>query len=319
MKPITALLLGVLGLCQAFRFSPAPPTYEYEAVLHGDVQVFPLTLVDAFPFITAEVNGQKGKFMFDTGTEPALLLNSHRLRLKPGKAVPSGSTGSGQTFRKSVQDTVSEVKFANGLTYRNLLHLESANLDFLEDHVTPDYSGQIGFRFFSGYLFKLDYTRQQITFYQDTPQRRLSQDFLKGEKVVAVLPFETRKTARIPIVELKVGKQKMLGTFDTGQYGELVLSNASRQSLSRRKLVKFGLDGLQDSIGSLQHVRLAKGLRVNLPALTIYEGSHTKFLDERLGITEPNVVGLGYRFLAQYTTVWDYAHKQIYVLKKIGN
>lgn len=316
MKALFTLLLSGLALGQTTTSPTTPPAYMHEAVLHGDIQAFPLTLVNAFPFITAEVNGQKGKFMFDTGTDEALFLNSHRLALKPGQQLGAGKMGSGQAFTRTVQDTVAEVKFANGLTYRNLLGIRSANLDFLENHITPDCIGQIGFKFFTGYLFKLDYTRNQLTFYRDTPQRRASQDFLKGEKVVAVLHFETRALARFPILKVKAGQQELVAHFDTGQYGMLLLSGAARQALQRKGLAQLGIDGRQDTVCSLKHVRFAEGLQVDLPALTVFQKAQTTFLSEKLGITELNAIGLGYRFLAQYTTVWDYPGKRIYVLEK---
>lgn len=49
-----------------------------------DIVVFPITLINAFPFISGEVNGIKGKFMFDTGNQNALDINDNMVEL-PGK------------------------------------------------------------------------------------------------------------------------------------------------------------------------------------------------------------------------------------------
>lgn len=118
------------------------------AELHADSIAFPLTLVNAYPFVSAEVNGIKGKFMFDTGLNSAIEINDNAINLPGKKAVNKGQVASGQSFMKNVNDTIAEVKFKNGLTYRNLLNITSANFNFLQNNITPDCIGYIGHDFF---------------------------------------------------------------------------------------------------------------------------------------------------------------------------
>jgi hypothetical protein len=316
LNPVTfCLLVGLLCADRLYSQS-APFVYEHEAVLQGDVQAFRLYLVNAFPFIPVTVNGTKGKFMFDTGSGGGIELNSNLIKLKPGKPLGKGNVASGAKFEISVQDTVAEVKFDNGLVYHNLLQIKSENLDFLQNRITPDCAGYMGYAFVKGYLFKLDYLRNQVTFYKNTAERQANKDFLKGEKILAVLPFEIRRAPNDPIVKLKVGDVDIIGVFDTGQYGMVQLNPAEEKKLLQSKLLTAaGTDGAGDTIATLLQVSTAEHFKFDLPALNYYPHSQPMPFKKSLLITEDNMITLGYRFLSQYKTVWDYENKQIYILQ----
>ncbi|MET1057931.1 MAG: hypothetical protein ABWY16_21635 [Pedobacter sp.] len=293
-----------------------PVVYEHQAVLQGDIQTFRLFLVNAFPFIPVTVNGIKGKFMFDTGNGGDIELNSNFIKLSPGKVIGNGNVASGPKFQISMQDTIAEVKFDNGLVYHDLLQIKSENLDFLQDHITPDCAGYIGYKFFKGYLFKLDYLRNQITFYKNTAERQASQDFLKGERVLAVLPFEIRRAPNDPIVKLRAGDVDITGVFDTGQYGMVQFNPEDEKKLLQNKfLTPAGTDGAGDTISTLHKVSTAGHFKFELPALNYYPHSQPIPFKKSLLITEENMITLGYRFLSQFKTVWDYENKKIYILQ----
>jgi len=316
LNPVNlCLFIGMLYANQVY--SQAPPVfYEHQAVLHGDKQTFRLYMVNAFPFISVTVNGIKGKFMFDTGNGADIELNSNFIKLKPGKPLGSGNVASGQKFEISVQDTIAEVKFENGLVYRNLLQIKSENLDFLQDHITPDCAGYMGYAFFKGYLFKLDYLRNQITFYKNTPERRASRDFLQGERILAVLPFEIRRAPNDPIVKLRAADVDITGIFDTGQYGMVQLNPKDERKLMQSQLLSStSIDGAGDTIATLRSVNTVGHFKFDLPALNYYPYSQQMPFKKSLLITEDNMVTLGYRFLSQFKTVWDYENKKIYILQ----
>ncbi|KAA2239094.1 hypothetical protein F0L74_23060 [Chitinophaga agrisoli] len=86
--------------------------------------------------------------MFDTGTRQALSINHNYVNLPHRKEVRKGAAGSGQSFMINVNDTISTVKFSNGVTYNNLINVESSNYGWLENKVTPDFLGFIGYDFF---------------------------------------------------------------------------------------------------------------------------------------------------------------------------
>ncbi|MCC8407496.1 hypothetical protein LJ707_01045 [Mucilaginibacter sp. UR6-1] len=307
------LLAGLFLCCSASGLKAQ--VYETPE-LHGDTVVFPLTLIDVYPFISGTVNSVGGKFMFDTGYQTFISLNDNFIELPDKKAKSSGVTGSGQSFKTNVNDTISEIRFGNGLIYRKLLNIPSANYDFLQKNITPDFIGFIGYDFFRGYLFKLDYLHRKVTFYKSTAERTRTRDFLKNEKVLAVIDFEIRKLANHPIIRLKIDGINVVGVFDTGQNGLLQLDATSAKLLeSHGSVLRSGTDSYGDTLLNVKNIIVGGKLKTSLNGLALTELNATQIEREKSGITEPNLMNIGYRFLVKYKTVWDYAHKKIYVLE----
>jgi len=317
MKQSILLFLISITFLNAAAQQPVEQVFQHTAELHGDSIIFPLTLVNAFPFVSVEVNGVKGKFMFDTGLNGGVEINDNAINLPGKKPVKKGQVGSGQSFTKNVNDTIAEVKFRNGLTYRNLLNITSANFDFLQNNITPDCIGYIGYDFFKGYLFKLDYVKRKLTFYKSTADRKSSKDFLKGEKVMAILNFETRRLPNHPMIRVQIGKVNLLGSFDTGQYGLLQLDDEAEKVLKKSSLVvNAGNDGYNDPIVNANNIVLDGSFKVSLKGIYPFSFEQTAPFRKGMQISEASYICFGYRFLEQYKTVWDYDEKKIYVLEK---
>jgi hypothetical protein len=81
---LTLWCIAVFLCC--FAVSSTAQVYEKVPELHGDSVVFPITLINAFPFISATVNGVEGKFMFDTGSAGSITLNDNFSKL-PNKKI----------------------------------------------------------------------------------------------------------------------------------------------------------------------------------------------------------------------------------------
>ncbi|GAA4917070.1 hypothetical protein [Mucilaginibacter defluvii] len=306
----------VICLILAFGSHANAQDFEKTPVLHGDSVVFPITLINGYPFIAGSVNGVSGKFMFDTGFRTSLSLNDNLVNL-PGKRTKStGVTGSGNAFRTSTNDMIREVRFTNGITYRNLENVSSGNYDFLQKYITPDCLGYLGHDFFDGYLFKLDYLHRKVTFYRNTAERNKDQDFLKGEKLLAVIGFENRKLPNHPMVKLTISGTPVLGAFDTGQNGLLQLDEPSARALKGRGAVRIsGTDSGGDTILTIKDIIIDGKYKSDLKGVEKSSLKDTRVIRRELGITEPNLMNLGYRFLTQFKTIWDYANKKIYLLE----
>jgi hypothetical protein len=232
------------------------------------------------------------------------------------KKKGSGVVSSGQSFQTSINDTIMEIKFSNGLIYRKLEAIGSGNYDFLQKHMSPDFLGFIGHQFFKGYLFKIDYLHRKITFYKNLPERSISRDFLSNEKVLAVINFEIGKLENHPHVNLKIDGIDVLGSFDSGQSGFLQADSISSERLKARGyIVKSGTDSNSDSLLSVRNIIMDGKFKTSLKGIEASTLEGTKVLRREAGITEPNLMTLGYRFLVRYKTVWDYAHKKIYILE----
>ena len=309
-KSLCLLLGSALLACFTPATRPLAPATSFR--LSGDIQTFPLRLIDAFPFIEASVNGQAGKLMYDTGNAGTLSLNSHLLKLPAGRLLGHGSVGSGQTYTRSQYDTIAEVQLGNGLRYAKLPGVEGNSLDFLEG-ITPDCIGQIGFGYTEGYILKLDYTQRRLSCYRQTPARRASQDFLRGERVVTVLDVETRRRPGNVVARATIGGYKFLCGFDTGQQGVLYLTSAVRRALLAKKLlVPLPVYGA-DSLCTIRQVDFGHGVNVDLHALDISTARNAR-MDKALGYTEEaNLLTVGYAFLSQFTTIWDSEANKLYL------
>ncbi|WP_432713669.1 hypothetical protein [Pedobacter sp.] len=315
-KIIIAFLLCSAQLCAVAQQS-TNEVYEQTPVLHGDIVVLPITLVNAFPFISVEVNGVKGKFMFDTGLSLAMTINENMVKLPAKKLEGDGKFGSGQSYKVSTNDTIAEVKFSNGLTYRNLLNIRSSNYDFLQKKITPDMIGYIGHDFFKGYIFKIDYLKRKITFYKNTPQRKATKDFLNDEKVISIVNFETRGLPNHPMVKVKIGKVDLIGSFDTGQYGILQLEqNAEKELKATSHVIPIGLDGDDDDIINVNNILIGETFKTSLDGIYPISMESTEPFRKALKITESSYICFGYRFLDKYKTIWDYEAKKIYIVER---
>lgn len=59
--------------------------------------IFPIVLIDDYPFIVGRIAGVGGKLMLDTGYAHALTINEHRVPRGEALTVGKGHFGSGQT------------------------------------------------------------------------------------------------------------------------------------------------------------------------------------------------------------------------------
>lgn len=313
MKKIIYLLL----ICGSSLTIMAQKITEKNFVPTEDIVVFPITLINAFPFISGEVNSVKGKFMFDTGNQNALDINDNLVQLAQKKEKGSGQVGSGQKFKANINDTIAEVKLADGSVYKNLVNIKSGNYDFLQNAITPDCIGYIGHNFFKGYLVKLDYLRRKIILYKNTDQRKSSKDFLEGEKVLAIINFEIRRLPNHPLVRVKIGGIEMIAAFDTGQYGTFQLEDKVEKLLTAKSLIiPSGKDAENDKTYTINDMVLDGKFKVSLKGVYSETREDNEHVREALQITEDNIIDIGYRFLDQYKTIWDYEAKKIYILEK---
>ena len=273
----------------------------------------PITVLNDFIFLRADVNGTHGKMMFDTGTPEALVLNDHLLkRLGPGRVEGQARVGSGQTYTITTRNCVHSVS-VSGFETRNVPLVESDDLGFMEKDITPDFMGFVGYQAFAGYAFELDYGRRRLTFEKNVHGSRPA--LLDGEKVLATLPFTTRRRSNSPLICVEVGSQSFIGTFDTGQSGSLEMNDTLRDSLIQAGTLMplSGRDEDGNMVYRVTDLELAPGVHISLPAMTIQPSASPS--DKGIGITEQTVIHLGFQMLSQLKTVWDWPNRTIYLLK----
>ena len=293
------------------RESAEPPATLW---LTADVVSLPIQMVGEFPLVAARINGVAGKLMFDTGGQEALSLDDRVVPLHDGRVVGRGFVESGQAFEVRSYPTVESVELEGPLVYRNVRDVDGQDLSFVAEAVGPDFLGFLGYRFFAGYLFELDYRSARLTFYRDTEARRASQDYLDGERIVAVLPFETRKLPNHPIVRLTVGGVPFVGAFDTGQDGGACVSVATQQHLEERNLLTSAATSEGDEPRfDLRGLEFTSSFTGSVSGITV--GNERSPAATPLGIAEADLISLGYAFLSQYKSVWDFGERKIYLLE----
>jgi len=92
---------------------------------------------------------------------------------------------------------------------------------------------------------------------------------LKGEKVLAVLNFETRRLPNHPMVRVKIGGVDLLGSFDTGQYGLIQVEDKAA------KVLKNGYD---DSTVNVNNIIINGSFKLSVKGIAPYSrelGSHS--------------------------------------------
>lgn len=298
----TLTLLGAAMIGETARAQTVDPVFH----LTGEEVTLPFTLAKNIPFIDSEVNGVRGKLMFDTGARSALSLNNRRVPLTGGTDAGSGFFGSGQTYTKLLHERVGPIRVGD-LTFEGAADVESQAAAQLE-RITPDFLGWIGYDFFEGYAIKLDYDALEVTFYKDGPD--VAARYLEGETVVGVIPFETRKLPNNPITSATLGSTSLELVFDTGQYGIFF----AEQEAMDRLTAEGRLTPFDEETSTLSGLVIGdNALTIDLN-LNVFGQSFPPAA--AMDVHSPVVVSLGYAILSRYKTVWDYSAKRIYLLER---
>lgn len=306
------IALGILTTCEAVHPQLTMPNVPAGAfVLAGDVQELPIVLVKGYAFVEAEVNGGAGKLMLDTGhaDKNGLVLNDHRISFNDGTVIGSGFFGSGQKFTVWVRPVVDKVTLANRLTYTGLTSIRSQDASMLEA-ITPDFLGFLGYAFWRDYALKLDYKNSVAIFYRNNMEGGPAKAFLKAEKVIGVLPYETHKLPGHPVMPVMLGSFSFTAAWDNGQYGGLWISQETQDHMIKEGTLRLESDGQSYS---LNNIRIGE---VPVKSIGHIEIHHEPFAASKsIGMPEQNVITFGFGLLNQYKTVWDYQAKKIYLLE----
>jgi hypothetical protein len=302
---ITSALAAPAAVAQEI---PRGAALAPEFRLKGDVVSIPFVMVREFPFVEAEVNGVKGKLLLDTGALEALSLNHNHIKLPEGRVIGRGNFASGQTFEMVLRPSLDNVRLAGVLAYGRVTTVRSQDAAQLE-RITPDFLGWLGYSFWDGYAVKFDYKASKATFYKGGPKA-----FLKGEAVIAAIPFETPKLPNNPVMVAKIGDTDFATILDTGQYGNLFADKATLERLTAAGAIKpaAGVDNAVD----VAALRFSKGPAIPLAKLATHPIEGAAPFAKAIGVASPRIMSLGYAFLRQYKTVWDYPSKTLYLLRR---
>lgn len=253
-------------------------------------RVINFRVVSGYMLAEGNVNGIAGYFLIDTGTPFLFFINNHYVPLPGKRVLQQGQAASGEAFTMCLADSLDvEVK---GLgSFAGQKNVVNAGFQFLEDAVCGQFLGFLGYKAFEDNVFSIDYDACRITVYD---KGECPQSDLQHYTQVATIRFTVDDAApQLPLTDCKIGEHPLQAFFDTGTMGQLKLTAALKE-----QLIAEGLLALEGRTGTVSGLELA--------------GAKPKPLGEQDCTDDSSdLVGLGYAFLSQYITIWNYREKTI--------
>ena len=266
-----------------------PTQAEIERTVPPIGQDIPFRLVDGFIMLEGVVNGESGFYMLDTGSPFALFLNNHLLTLGPSRQIASGSAGSGQRVVVLAHENVDSLTLWGDVRFRDVRWAQSADFGFIEQGIVPQYLGFIGHGILKNFEFTIDYDRSNLFFSRLDPDGEALVSRVPLEDVHATLMFACRDCDRqYDQIPFRLGEIPLTLGIDTGNSGgQLTLTARTKEALEHSGHLtaqgdSYILEGLEHEEVSFS----VDGLRV------------------MVGETDGGT--LGYSFLRQFKTVWNY-------------
>jgi hypothetical protein len=271
-----------------------------------DQITLPLDIVDGYPFLDGSINGKKGKILLDVGEVSALTIDSHTVAPPNGTVIGHGFFGSGQTFEVLRFPVIDTVTLPAALHFEAMTNIRGNPGLPLEQHITPDFIGWIGVKFWEGYVFRLDYANAEVTFYRDDRDASAECKAEAGSQVKQTITA-TRAANGLLYFPFQVGNTLATGVLDTGAHDHAWMTDEDVAVLQRAGTLHEEADG-----------------NFTISGITI--GGHP-VPPTRIGITrgrapfakslprpDAPLYQFAFEFLSRQKTVWDYENNTITLL-----
>lgn len=160
-------------------------------------------VLDGYITVNATINGKKGTYIFDTGTD--MLIINDKPKNKSSQAIDLVySGGEIEAYRTTIENLV--------LGHLELSDVDAYSLDFAELSLPLEIDGIIGWQLFRQLSFLIDYQSNQIIF-ENLPARI---DGLSTHHYnVTSLPM-TLSHKGLPIIKARFQNQEYAFVLDTG-------------------------------------------------------------------------------------------------------
>lgn len=264
--------------------------------------LIPFHLVDGFILIDAKVNNKKGKLLFDTGTKMNFFLNNNYLSLNKSNPISSGNAHSGQALT-IYSDDISSIEISGtSLKFENLKNVWHANFHFMQEGIAQDILGTIGYESVKEYVFTIDYNRQIIILHEQAPKI--------PENAIVFSFLQSEDAPNLPFINFNLYENKSIKAFfDTGNQGNITITDSFFSELKERNILsEYNKDNWYGQ-------KLEGNISCTINNLFYNNFSFTiRNIDVKFGSS--NEIGLGYSFLKDYISTWDFKKKTITLSKE---
>ncbi|MEZ4959642.1 MAG: aspartyl protease family protein [Saprospiraceae bacterium] len=194
---------------------------------HPEFTVAPFELLEGMIVVQAQVNGETGSFILDTGS-PAMVVDNERNPKENGVAMGVG--GKMRIGKTELRD------FSFGNIHKKDLEGYVLDISQLEQACGRDLMGLIGYDVLKQYELQFDYSKKIILIYPASEAGRYH-----ASKPVKTIPFALSE--HVPVITVRVGGRKayfgidsgaavnLLDTDYLGKLGDSVLSNVNEEWL----------------------------------------------------------------------------------------
>ncbi len=195
----TALII-CYGLCAFVNYNHLFSSTPFEKSYPLESFSTPFELVRGLIIVEAEINGESGNFILDTGS-PMMILNG----------VPSDQSSKQANTLNG--DLMGEWKKINVFTWAGIkkFNLDALSMDIghLEFLAGKPLKGLIGYEFFGNMDLLLDFENQQLRLVPTGGTTKMD-----GWKLQAEIPFEME--GHLAVIEAQIGDAKFRFGLDTG-------------------------------------------------------------------------------------------------------
>lgn len=301
---LTTLFLGLAACLSAqhsvsFLKIPARPLGLETISTGNNNTLYPFELVRGMVYVEAQLNGQVGQYILDTGA-PYVVVN----------AKPQGNEDSAKahSIAQPVDVAYSSAKsfdFA-GHSKRNITLLQ-LDISHIERAAKRNLAGLIGYEEFKDGELYLNYPGRQMGVLQAGHNR-----LHRTSKPLYSIPF--RLEGHLPVIDIRVGAQVLRLGIDTGAGANILdpLSASMIDAAFITSLPSEQVQGLDQQINEVSSITL-HGLRVQETAL----GSSSFLLSDLSALRQNSDIQLdgllGYTFLQSYKLSIDYVQGLLHI------
>ncbi|MEZ5057096.1 MAG: retropepsin-like aspartic protease [Saprospiraceae bacterium] len=258
------------------------------------------TTSDGMIYVEAEVNGEKGMYLFDTGA-PSLVLNASPAEISSNNATKACAVSSNLSISYINIEQFNWGDFRKG-SFEGLL----VDLHHFDGPFNKGIDGLIGYEIFKEKVVLVDYPGQKI----DLLTGRTFKKLIKEHQPTYTFDFNLDQ--HLPVIEVEIDGKAYKLALDTGAEKNLLDLSLEKEVTFKNLNTDF-LQGLDQNIqkvksGEVSFIK-AGNYKVLEPSFLLTDLSHLK--NPEFGYDLDGLLGLP--FLAGRQFAIDYRKHKIYI------